>query len=88
MSEAFSLRRLRNEGRTHWKRHLPKLYQQLQESGQLEPELTEAAKKTRTLMDQYNAQGMTDQEAWPEVRAEFLILDPMGPIEPEPLDSD
>lgn len=88
MSEAFSLRRLRMEGREHWKRHLPQLYQQLKEAGQLEQALTEAAKQTRALMDQYNDRGMTDQEAWPEVRAEFLILDPMGPSEPEPLDSD
>lgn len=76
MSEAFNLTRLKAEGRNHWKKHLPAMFARLERAGTLEQELTEAATQTRRLMDQANEAGQTDAEAWPEVRAQFLILDP------------
>lgn len=89
MSEAFNLTRLKNEGRNHWKKHLPAMTRRLTTAGTLEQALTEAATQTRQLLDQANDAGMTDAEAWPEVRAQFLILDPAEAgeqTEPEPQD--
>lgn len=89
MSEAFNLTRLKNEGRNHWKKHLPAMHARLERAGTLEQALTEAATQTRQLLDQANDAGMTDAEAWPEVRAQFLILDPAEAgeqTEPEPQD--
>ncbi len=89
MSEAFNLTRLKAEGRNHWKKYLPAMHARLERAGTLEQALTEAATQTRKLLDQANDAGMTDAEAWPEVRAQFLILDPAEAgeqTEPEPQD--
>lgn len=76
MNAAFDLQRLKAEGRRHWMRHLPTMYKSLVQTGRLEAALQEAARQTRELMNQANEAGQTDAEAWPEVRAQFLILDP------------
>lgn len=89
MNAAFNLGRLKAEGRNHWKKHLPKMYARLERSGKLEEAIEEAAQQTRKLMDQANEAGQTDAEAWPEVRAQYLILDPAmagEQTEPEPQD--
>lgn len=76
MAQAFDRAWMVAEGRAHWKRNLPKLYAQLKNSGQLEKELAAAADRTLQEMQEYVEAGMTPAEAWPEVRADFLILDP------------
>lgn len=77
MATTFDQAWLMTEGRQHWKRHLPRLYARLKNSGKLEASLREAAQATKKAMDALEkTQGMSPAEAWPEVRAEFLILNP------------
>lgn len=72
----YDLQWLIAEGRDHWKRHLPTLYAKLLNSKTLEQELKKAAERTMQEMEQLQQAGMTAAEAWPEVRDEYLILDP------------
>ena len=76
MAQAFDRAWMIAEAREHWKKHLPRLYARLKNRGELEEALRVAADQTLTAMDELVGTGMTPAEAWPEVRAEFLILDP------------
>lgn len=77
MAQAFDLPWLIAEGRAHWKAHLSALYNRLKNQGRLEQELKNAAEQTLQEMQELQKKaGMTPAEAWPEVRAMHLILDP------------
>lgn len=76
MAQTFDLQWLIAEGRAHWKRHLPRMYARLKNNGTLESSLQDAARQTKLIMDQYEQTGMTPAAAWPEARADYLILDP------------
>lgn len=79
---------LMTEGRQHWKRHLPQLYNRLKNTGKLETSLREAAQQTKVRMDSLEKAGMKPDEAWPEVRAEHLILNPAEFNQPDALSSE
>ena len=75
--DLFSKAWMKTEARQHWKRHLPRLYSRLKNSGKLEAALDEAATKTRGAMEALEQKaGMKPDEAWPEVRGEWIVLDP------------
>lgn len=73
----FSQNDLMEAGREHWSKWLPKTTARLSAAGELEAALESAADLTLAEMKELGAKaGMTPEEAWPEVRANHLILDP------------
>lgn len=68
-----------NQAREHWKEHLPKMHARLVKAGTLETALTEAAEATAAGMRALTTQGASQQEAWEQVREQYLFL----PEEPE-----
>lgn len=76
MATAFDREWMVAEARAHWRRNLPNLYARLKNSGRLEAELAAAADRTLVELEQYKEAGLTPAEAWPEIRSDFLILDP------------
>lgn len=75
--DLYSKAWMKTEARQHWKRHLPRLFNRLKNSGKLEQSLDEAAQKTRSAMDALVEKAkLKPDEAWPEVRHEWIVLDP------------
>lgn len=64
------------QARAHWEEHLPKMYARLVESKRLLPELTEAAEATAGALQTLVNQGFNRQEAWEQVREQYLFLPP------------
>lgn len=73
---------LKEEARSHWKRHLPKYYRNLKKSGELEKRLENAAKFT---LDAFNVERgrlmekgwdaeQANMVAWELVREEWILL--------------
>lgn len=61
------------QAREHWKEHRPKMFKELQASGQLETRLREAAEATSQQMQELMAQGFQHHEAWEATREQFLF---------------
>ena len=62
-----------NDARKHWKEFSPKLYRSLQQSGQLEQRLQEAAEQSNREMNNLRQAGFNEQEAWEQVRERYLF---------------
>lgn len=70
--------------RTHWQEHCPRLFQELETTGQLEAALTAAEERTLAemiaLQADFRRQGLTPaqahQQAWELVRERYLLLPP------------
>ncbi|MGA2463716.1 MAG: hypothetical protein ABSH06_05110 [Thermodesulfobacteriota bacterium] len=81
VSNPPKLEELKELGRKHWKEHLPKLFKGLQESGQLEDSLDQAAKNTlnayQKAKDHLQKNGYDPNQAhyaaWELVREEWLL---------------
>lgn len=61
---------------THWKEYLPEKYAKLEKTNQLIPALHLAADRTIEEMNHLKELGMSEAEAWSEVRALFILLTP------------
>jgi len=66
------------QGRAHWKEHLPKRYAELKAAGKLESSLREAANQTYLEASQLEEAGFQPDEAWQMVRESYLILPAEG----------
>ena len=76
-----NLNQLKELGRKHWKQHRPKLFQALQQSGEFEESLNQAAKDTLDAYQQTKSQllkngykpNQAQESAWELVREEWLL---------------
>ena len=59
--------------REHWKEHLPKMYRELRESGQLMPVLLELQETISDQISEMIANGASPHEAW-EIAREQIFL--------------
>ena len=70
--------------KAHWQEHCPRMYRELEATGQLEPALAEAEERTlnemETLQQELRMNGsssvQTHQQAWELVREKYLLLPP------------
>lgn len=62
------------QARAHWMEHRPQMVARLTKSGTLEQALTEAATATAEGMRALTTQGLTQDEAWQQVREQYLFL--------------
>jgi hypothetical protein len=69
----------------HWREHLPKMVQELEQKGELSAALTEAEEKTKDDMETISRQLMTERDytadqaertAWELVRERYILLQP------------
>ncbi len=82
MAVELTLEQLKELARSHWKRHLPKFYQNLKKSGDLEKRVENAAKFTLNAFnlekEKLLKKGWKPQEAsevaWELVREEWILL--------------
>lgn len=61
------------QARRHWKEFQPEKYARLMAAGTLNQELEAAAEATQEQMATLLAQGFNQQEAWEQVREQFLF---------------
>jgi hypothetical protein len=69
--------RLTNFGhlaKAHWKEHRPRMYRELEQSGQLEEALYAAQELTKDALANLLSQGVPDNQAWEAVRENWLLL--------------
>lgn len=64
------------QGEDHWRKYLPKKWRKLQKEGRAQVALREAAKLTLKDLDDFEDQGIPDNQAWEVVRGRYLLLDP------------
>jgi hypothetical protein len=70
-----------NQAKEHWKKFCPKMYHELEKSGELHERAVEAAEQTQNdLLDAINNHGADYQTAWEAVRERYLFL----PAEDDP----
>ncbi|MDP3069628.1 MAG: hypothetical protein Q8N18_05035 [Opitutaceae bacterium] len=70
--------------KAHWQEHCPRMYRELETTGQLETALAEAEERTlvemETLQRELKATGSSSaqahQQAWELVREKYLLLPP------------
>ena len=62
------------QARDHWKEHLPEMFARLKQEGKMEQALTLAAFQTAQEMRNLTKQGIAHQEAWEQVREQYLFL--------------
>ena len=75
--DSYSKAWMKTEARQYWRRYLPRLFRRLKDSGELEAALDDVATRARVAMDALQIQAhLTPDEAWPEVRHEWILLDP------------
>ena len=67
------------QARAHWQEHQPRKFARLMKSGALTQALTQAAEATAQAMQVLTGQGATQEEAWEQVREQYLF----PPEEPE-----
>jgi len=58
----------------HWQEYCPRMYKELEESGQLEEMLYQAQELTASTLKELKAQGMSHDMAWEFVREQWILL--------------
>jgi arsenate reductase-like glutaredoxin family protein len=61
------------QARAHWKEFLPTRYKELRQAGKLDEALKNAAERTYEELNELEASGMKQQEAWEMVREQYLF---------------
>ena len=72
------------EADAHWKEHLPTMYRELKESGELKQALHKAAARTAKEYDALLDSGMSHHQAWGLVKEKYLFLPEEEGVTPEP----
>lgn len=72
--QEFSIEKLTEIITSHWRKHLPKMYAQLQAEGTLQERIKQVANDTRQVMEQLIGEGYSEFTAWQETRTEYAIL--------------
>ena len=62
----------------HWKEYRPRMYKELEDSGQLEERLYQAQEQTADMLAELISQGMSDDMAWEFVREQWILLPEEG----------
>lgn len=58
----------------HWQEHCPRMYRELEDSGQLDEMLDAVQENTASMLKELIAQGMPYNQAWELVREQWLLL--------------
>ncbi len=68
------LKNIRETIREHWREHLPRMFQELESSGELADAIEDAVQKTEAAVAQLVKHDTHPWDAWIEVREEWAIL--------------